>query len=109
VRAGVIPEPEKTVIERPGKRPLVRIAWNMPREDGFHVLRHTFASVVLAAGEGINKLADWLGHGDPAFTLRTYVHFLPDSGRRGIEAIGRWLRGESRPDDDRRQNPLTTP
>jgi hypothetical protein len=36
-------------------------------------------------------LASWLGHSDPAFTLRTYVHFMPKSGRRGVEALGRLL------------------
>ena len=91
VRAGVIPEPEKSVVERPGQPPLVRVAWKMPRQWGFHGLRHTFASVVLAAGETIAKLAQWLGHHDPAFTLRTYIHFLPDAGSRGIAALGAWL------------------
>ena len=74
----------------------------MPREDGFHVLRHTFASVVLHAGETVAKLADWLGHADPAFTLRTYIHFLPKSGSRGVAALDAWLAagpGELEPAD----------
>lgn len=79
VRAGVIPAPKE-----PTK-------FEMPREDGFHVLRHTFASVVLAAGETINQLAAWLGHSDPAFTYRTYVHFLPKSGSHAMKALGAWL------------------
>jgi hypothetical protein len=65
----------------------------MPREFGFHVLRHTFASVALAAGETITQLAAWLGHSDPAFTLRTYVHFMPKSGSRGRAALGSFLSG----------------
>ncbi|CAM5683960.1 MULTISPECIES: tyrosine-type recombinase/integrase [Streptomyces] len=96
--AGIIEPPEVEKIERPGKRPLVRIHWNMPREEGFHVTRHTFASVVLAGGETITKLAQWLGHSDPAFTLRTYVHFMPKAGRRGLAALAAWARGED-PDD----------
>ncbi|WP_285439702.1 hypothetical protein [Streptomyces sp. ISL-11] len=40
---------------------------------------NTFASIVLHAGETIIQLAAWLGHSDPAFTLRTYVHFMPKS------------------------------
>lgn len=89
--AGVIPEVVKEVVQKPGKKAWTRKKWAMPREDGFHVLRHTFASVVLAEGETITKLAHWLGHSDPAFTLRTYVHFMPRAGRRGIEALNAML------------------
>lgn len=96
-RAGVIPSPEVEIVQGKGKKPWRRMQWNMPREDGFHVLRHTFASVVLAAGETITQLAAWLGHSDPAFTLRTYVHFMPKSGRRGLAALGAWLSGETPP------------
>jgi hypothetical protein len=78
-----------------GKQPWRKVTWEMPREFGFHVLRHTFASVVLAAGETITQLASWLGHYDPAFTLRTYVHFMPKSGSRGREAIGRFVSAEA--------------
>lgn len=91
VAAGVIPEPEITIVPRPGRPPLRRVKWSMPREDGFHGLRHTFASIVLAAGETIVQLAAWLGHSDPAFTLRTYVHFMPKSGARGMAALGSLL------------------
>lgn len=92
-RAGVIPAPVMTKVQGKGK-PWMRVEWEMDREDGFHVLRHTFASIVLAEGETITQLAAWLGHADPAFTLRTYVHFMPTSGRRAIAALGRWLSPE---------------
>jgi integrase len=93
--AGLIPPPEVTIVEpKKGNNPWRRETWEMPREFGFHVLRHTFASVVLAEGETITQLAAWLGHSDPAFTLRTYVHFMPKSGSRGRDAIGRFMSGE---------------
>jgi len=81
--AGVIPVSTEMV----GRR----VKYKMPREDGFHVLRHTFASVVLAEGETIGQLAAWLGHADPAFTLRTYVHFMPKSGIKAVAALGGML------------------
>jgi integrase len=89
--AGVIPTPEVEIVERPGKATLKRVRWHMPREEGFHVTRHTFASIVLQSGETITQLAAWLGHSDPAFTLRTYVHFMPKSGSKGLAALGEWV------------------
>lgn len=59
---------------------------NDPR-DGMHALRHYYASVLLADGVSIRELAEYLGHGDPGFTLRTYIHMLPDSHERAIKAI----------------------
>ncbi|MFJ8016176.1 tyrosine-type recombinase/integrase [Streptomyces sp. NPDC096339] len=94
-RAGVIPDPVKELVQGKGKRPWQRVKWEMPREDGFHVTRHTFASVVLAAGETITQLAAWMGHSDPAFTLRTYVHFMPKSGKKAMAALGSWMSAEA--------------
>ncbi|NBE83068.1 tyrosine-type recombinase/integrase [Micromonospora sp. NEAU-HG-1] len=54
-----------------------------------HVLRHTYASVLLDAGENIKALSLYLGHSDPGFTLRVYTHLLPtseDRTRRAIDA-----------------------
>ncbi|MFJ8583689.1 tyrosine-type recombinase/integrase [Streptomyces sp. NPDC093595] len=95
--AGVIDQPEIEYVQGNGKKPWRRVIWKMPREEGFHVTRHTFASIVLAAGETVTQLAAWLGHSDPAFTLRTYVHFMPKSGRRAMTALGAWMAHEAVP------------
>ena len=42
----------------------------------FHTLRHTFASILIAQGRDAAFVADQLGHEDPAFTWRTYVHLF---------------------------------
>lgn len=94
VKAGLIGPPEVSYVRsKSGKSSWRKEEWDMPREYGFHALRHTFASVVLAEGENVTQLAAWLGHSDPAFTLRTYVHFMPKSGNCGRAAIGRFMSG----------------
>ncbi|MGC9670271.1 tyrosine-type recombinase/integrase [Planosporangium sp. 12N6] len=59
------------------------------RRNGMHVLRHTYASVLLDAGESVKALAAYLGHADPGLTLRTYTHLLPTSEDRTRRAIDR--------------------
>ncbi|MFD5426618.1 hypothetical protein [Streptomyces sp. NPDC127084] len=61
--------------------------WKASREDGFYVLRHTYASVPLEAGESMVTLAWWLGHSNPTITLDHYAHFMPEAGGKGRAAI----------------------
>ncbi len=51
------------------------------------MLRHTYASVVLEAGESVVTLARWLGHSSSVITLSHYAHFMPEAGGRGRRAI----------------------
>jgi integrase len=46
---------------------------------GFHVFRHTCASLLFDAGRNIKQIQEWLGHHDPGFTLSTYVHLIDQS------------------------------
>lgn len=39
-----------------------------------HTLRHSLASLLFEHGRTAAQIAAWLGHADPSFTLRTYVH-----------------------------------
>jgi len=55
------------------------------REDGetvawvsFHTFRHTCASLLFENGRNVKQVQEWLGHADPSFTLRTYVHLLDE-------------------------------
>ncbi|GGR75586.1 hypothetical protein GCM10010169_19580 [Micromonospora fulviviridis] len=57
------------------------------RQNGMHVLRHTYASVLLDAGESIKPLSLYLGHAEPGFTLRVHTHLLPNSEDRTRRAI----------------------
>ncbi|MFF2955594.1 tyrosine-type recombinase/integrase [Kitasatospora sp. NPDC057965] len=81
--AGLIPTP------RPGE------AYASAREHGMHALRHFYASVLLDAGESIRAVSDYLGHADPALTLRVYAHLMPNSQDRARKAVDRlFLPGE---------------
>ena len=73
--AGALPPRE------PGK------PYRASREDGVHALRHLFASLVLAGGGNIKMLSVYLGHSDPGFTLRIYVHLMPDSDEQTRRAV----------------------
>lgn len=79
VQAGIIPPPEK---DKRG-----RVRYVTTRKEGIHQLRHYFASVMLAGGVSIKELAEYLGHADPAFTLRVYAHLLPSSHDRARAVI----------------------
>jgi integrase len=52
----------------------------------FHTFRHTCASLLFASGKNAKQVAGWLGHSDPAFTLRTYIHLL-DGGLGDADAL----------------------
>jgi integrase len=44
---------------------------------GFHVLRHTHATALLAAGHNPRAVAARLGHSRPSLVLDVYGHLLP--------------------------------
>lgn len=69
------------------KPALLRANVSATRDNGFHALRHHFASVLLEQGVDIRALAEFLGHADPGFTLRTYTHLMPSSRERMRKAI----------------------
>ncbi|OPG11525.1 tyrosine-type recombinase/integrase [Microbispora sp. GKU 823] len=48
---------------------------------------HTAASAWLSAGVDIRTVAEYLGHADPSFTLRTYTHLMPNAADRARKAM----------------------
>lgn len=71
---------------------------------GFHTFRHTCASLLLDSGKNIRQVAAWLGHEDPAFTLRTYTHLM-DAGLGDatfLDALGKELPDAAQRPDERR-------
>ncbi|MEU1880915.1 tyrosine-type recombinase/integrase [Streptosporangium sp. NPDC020072] len=80
VRAGVVTQEQ--VDERTPGRPNQAI-----RQHGMHALRHYFASMLLDAGVSVKALAEYLGHSDPGYTLRTYTHLMSGSENRAEKVI----------------------
>lgn len=53
--------------------------------------RHTFASMMLMAGESVMWVAHQMGHADWTFTARTYSRFIPDDAPdAGSKAAAAW-------------------
>ena len=58
----------------------------------FHDLRHTAATLMLAAGEPIAAVSAVLGHSSPAITARVYAHALEESKATAIAGLSIRLR-----------------
>jgi len=57
----------------------------------FHGLRHTCATLLLAAGEPVHVVSERLGHRDVSITLNTYPHVLEAHARGAADRIGALL------------------
>ena len=63
-----------------------------------HSLRHTYASLLIQAGEPLTYVQQQLGHHSAAFTLTAYAHFIPRADHRAVDAL----------DDATERNPAAT-
>jgi integrase len=60
-----------------------------------HDLRHTAATMLLAAGVPVRDVSDALGHSSPTITLGVYSHSVPEGSRRVTDAMDKALGGAS--------------
>jgi hypothetical protein len=74
-------------------RPAVRRA----ELDGltFHDLRHTYASLMVAAGASPHVIAEQLGHRDARLVLQRYGHLYPGASRQAAIDLDLYLRAAS--------------
>jgi integrase len=73
---------------------LLRVA-HLPRIRPYD-LRHTCATLLLAAGENVKVVSERLGHASAALTLDVYSHVLPDMQQRAAEKLESLLFATSR-------------
>lgn len=59
----------------------------IPAGDGYHQLRHFYASVLIRAGESIKVVQDRLGHTSAQMTLDVYSHLWPEDEDRTRAAV----------------------
>jgi integrase len=74
----------KVVVQRHFK-PVVKRA-SLPRTRPYD-LRHTCATLLLAAGENVKVVSERLGHASAALTLDVYSHVLPDMQQGAAERM----------------------
>jgi integrase len=58
-----------------------------------HDLRHTHATLLLAAGEPVKVVSERLGHANAMITLSVYQHVHPGMGRQAADRFAALLRG----------------
>ena len=58
---------------------------------GFHSLRHTFATRALECGMDVKTLSEILGHKNATVTLNRYAHSLMDHKREMMNRLGKFL------------------
>lgn len=64
-----------------------RKAVGLPAAVTFHTLRHTYASLLIAAGTNVKAVQERMGHGSIKITMDTYGHLYPTEDLRTRDAI----------------------
>ena len=57
------------------------------KDNNFHTLRHTFATMAITKGVDIKTVSVLLGHSDVSFTMKKYVHPNLEHKRNQIEKL----------------------
>jgi len=68
-------------------RLFTKVAKKLNIDVTLHGMRHTFASVLLAAGEDVNTVQEILGHEKPSYTYDIYGHLIPGKKEEAIRSF----------------------
>jgi integrase len=52
-----------------------------------HVLRHTFATLLIQNGESLAYIRDQLGHSSIKITVDAYGHLVPRANKKAVEKL----------------------
>ncbi|MBO4365458.1 MAG: tyrosine-type recombinase/integrase, partial [Eggerthellaceae bacterium] len=52
-----------------------------------HVLRHTYCTLLCAAGVDLRTIQYLMGHSDPQTTMKVYTHYVQSNGEQAAGAI----------------------
>lgn len=58
---------------------------------GLHEARHSYASLMIAAGVNIKTISEWMGHSSVTITLDRYGHLLPGSAKVALGLLNSYL------------------
>ena len=64
---------------------------------GLHECRHTFASLMIAAGVNAKALSTYMGHASITITLDRYGHLMPGNEDEAAERLDAYLLGRATP------------
>jgi integrase len=67
---------------------LIRASKHLPHAR-LHDLRHLHATTLLLSGVPVHVVAAWLGHADPAITLRVYAHVIRSAEAAAADIFAR--------------------
>ena len=73
------------VMVAPGRRAADQVG--IAPGDGFHELRHPYASLLISSGCSVTVVQRRLGHASAQETLDTYSHLWPDDDQRTTEVV----------------------
>jgi integrase len=65
------------------------------RKLGLHTLRHTYASILINAGESIKYVSNQLGHASIQITADLYGHLFDETGKAAMERLDKKIRKEA--------------
>jgi integrase len=58
---------------------------------GLHEARHTYASLMIAAGVNIKTISEWMGHSSVTITIDRYGKLLPGSAAEALGLLNAFL------------------